>query len=432
MKRLSFLLGLIGISIPLFSQSLFESSFSSDNTDEKTFEINGYVRSDVFANETDYRSVYGETSLKLKTTPFKFGEAFTEIRFKQNLFHKKNILDIDFREAYLNLYLKNFDFRIGQQIIVWGRADGFNPTNNLTPHNYTVFSPDEDDKRLSNFVVKGTYNYYPFKFSANCVPVYKPSVLPFEKAELPDKVIWSEPNYPVFKIKKSSFAFKLSFEKAALDGSLSYFNGYHKLPGIKFQAIDSRNNFVFLSAHHIQIIGLDFSTYLKSFGFRGEVALSVPSQREKQFESIPNRQFEYTLGLDREWGNFNLIVQYIGKYVSDYEDLTPTDNSALSQFTEQLKVWNRMIYAQQNKWSHAISLRPSVSLLHQTLICEIIGLYNFSTEEHFIKPKATYGLSDNISLSAGAQIYAGPTETLFHILGKGLNAGFIECKVSFQ
>ena len=54
------------------------------------------------------------------------------------------------REAYVNAYLGPFDLRLGKQIIVWGRADALNPTNNLTPVDFRIRSPLEDDIRLGN------------------------------------------------------------------------------------------------------------------------------------------------------------------------------------------------------------------------------------------------------------------------------------------
>lgn len=37
------------------------------------------------------------------------------------------------REVYADLYLANSDWRIGRQVISWGTADGFNPTNVINP-----------------------------------------------------------------------------------------------------------------------------------------------------------------------------------------------------------------------------------------------------------------------------------------------------------
>lgn len=84
--------------------------------------------------------------------------AFSEVRYRAD---GNNNHKFDIREAYVNLNLGKFDFRVGEQIVLWGRADGFNPTNNVTPQDFCVFSPEEDDRRLGNFVVKGVFNPYP-------------------------------------------------------------------------------------------------------------------------------------------------------------------------------------------------------------------------------------------------------------------------------
>ena len=427
MKYLFFLISLFGISTSLFSQSLFESAISSGNSDDKSIQINGYVRSDVFANEKDIRSVYVETSLIIETKSFRFGNAYSEFRIKQNLLESNQPTDVNFREGYINLYLSDFDFRIGQQIIVWGRADGFNPTNNLTPHDLTVFSPDEDDKRLSNFAFLGTYNFHPLKINAVWVPIYKSSILPFKNAILPKHVSWGVEDFPDNQFSKSNYALKLTIEKAAFDGSVSWFNGYHKLPGLSYQSDDSYNSQVFLIAHRTNILGFDFSTAVGSYGLRGEFAFSKPREDSDSFHAIPRSQFEYTIGLDKEWGDFSLIAQYIGKHVFDFEG----NEKFNSSFESQLMRWNDMIYGQQNEYSHAVSIRTSISLMHQTLSYDILSLYYFTTTELFLKPKISYKLSDNLTVTAGAQYYYGIENTLFEILGKSLNTGFMECKITF-
>ena len=432
MRCVYILFGLLLISIRLFSQNLFESALSSTSEgNDKSFTLNGFFRSDLFANETDFRSIYAESALKLETKKSKYGNAFAELRFTKNFIREHKAIDVDLREAYMNLYFGHFDFRIGQQIIVWGRADGFNPTNNLTPTDFTVFSPDEDDKRLSNFVVKGNYSFKNFRLEADWIPFYKASILPFHTYTLPNGVYWAEPNYPRAEWTESSYALKLSIEKAAFDGSLSYFMGNNKLPGLQIQTNAEVEYCVLLTTHRTQVVGADFSTSVDKYGLRGEFAFTDPCDDKNIYQSVPKQQFEYTIGIDREWGNFSLIAQYIGKYVFDFKELSLQDNSQQSQFLYEIRLWNRMIYNQQNEWNHSVSLRPALSMLHQTLNFEILGLYHFSTEELYVKPKLSYHLSDNILFTTGVQFYSGPTETMFNILGKSKNAGFFECKISF-
>ena len=139
-----------GISVyaqsPNETDSLYTEEISSDNR----IKLNGYLRAGFFGGEKEIRNYYGEGALKLEVPIGISASAFSEVRYRAD---GNNNHKFDIREAYLNLNLGKFDFRVGEQIVLWGRADGFNPTNNVTPQDFCVFSPEEDDKRLGNFVV---------------------------------------------------------------------------------------------------------------------------------------------------------------------------------------------------------------------------------------------------------------------------------------
>lgn len=62
------------------------------------------------------------------------------------------------RELYASYnWDQTFYLDVGRQIVVWGRADGINPTDNLSPRDYTRLVPDETDQRLGNDAIKLTY-----------------------------------------------------------------------------------------------------------------------------------------------------------------------------------------------------------------------------------------------------------------------------------
>ncbi len=412
------------LPISAFSQSLFEKSLSINNSEKRNYTLNGHVRCVVYTNEQNYKSTYGEIDFKLKTKSFKYGDAFTNFSISQDL-NKKTHTEIDAREAYVNLYFDKFDFRIGQQIIVWGRADGFNPTNNITPYDFSVFSPNEDDKRLSNFVASATYNLSPFKINLNWIPTYKASNLPIKNMPLPKHIYWADDKFPQNKLSNSNYAIKASVEKPSFDASISYFNGYHKTAGIDCENVTNGLELTNM-AHHSQVFGLDFSSSLLNYGLRGEFAYSMPSDDRNRRGCIPRNQLEYTIGIDREFGVFSIVAQYIGKCVTNFEEL-----SVVESFTDRLALWNSLIFGQTEELTHSVSLRPLFDLLNQTLRVEFLSLYNTSTEELFFSPKISYKLSDDISLCGGIQIYDGPRNTLFNLLSDRLNSGFVECKISF-
>lgn len=319
-----------------------------------------------------------------------------------------------------------FDFRIGQQIVVWGRADGFNPTNNISPADFTVYSPDEDDKRQSNFIAKGVYNFQPFKLEVDWVPYFRATELPLENATFPTSVYRGDAQLPDNTWENSSVGLKFDYQGGRFDGSLSYYNGYHKMPGLGYSITISGVE-AFTQAYQVQVFGADFSTMVGSYCLRGEFAFTLPDDETDSLFSTPCKQLEYTFGIDHEWDNFSLIAQYVGKYVFYFDENIALTNS----LAYMVNIWNRILFSQTSGWNNSVSLRPSLNLLNQTLKCELLGLYYFDTEEWLCLPKVTYNISDALSCCVGAQLYGGSENTLYEFMGEVRNCGFLEVKLDF-
>jgi hypothetical protein len=56
--------------------------------------------------------------------------------------------DAELLEGYAIVHFPAADLRFGKQIVAWGRADGLNPTDNLTPRNFLVLLPNDEDQRF--------------------------------------------------------------------------------------------------------------------------------------------------------------------------------------------------------------------------------------------------------------------------------------------
>jgi len=184
-------------------------------------------------------------------------------------------------------------------------------------------------------------------------------------------------------------------------------------------------------AYRLHIIGADFSTTIGDYGFRGEFAYRYPNADYQDNIYLPNPDFQYVIGLDREFGtNASLILQYMGRYVFDYSKLTmPVLPDSMPQY--QLALKNRLISFQTNEITHSISFRPAWTFLYETLTVEAMGMYNFTTEELLLRPKLTYDITDALSATFGGEIYTGPEETLFGSVESYLSALYLELKSSF-
>lgn len=100
-----------GISVyaqsPDETDSLQTEEISSDNR----IKINGYLRAGIFGGEKEMRNYYGEGALKLEVSIGISASAFSEVRYRAD---GNNNHKFDIREAYVNLNLGKFDFRVGE------------------------------------------------------------------------------------------------------------------------------------------------------------------------------------------------------------------------------------------------------------------------------------------------------------------------------
>jgi hypothetical protein len=322
--------------------------------------------------------------------------------------------------------------------VVWGRADGLNPTDNITPKDMLARSPDEDDRRLANFLLRTYYNVPNVRLEGIWIPFYRPSRIPTEFISFPENVLYGGHDYPSARLEDSAFAFRLNLELPSLDGSVSYFNGHNPFPGMNAELLPLSPPEIpvpivnaLLKSYRMQVIGADFATTLGSLGLRGEAAYRWPQEDYKASVYIINPDLYYVLGIDREFpGGLSMIFQYLGRYVIDFEELLPPqDPSLLPLF--RLEEKNRLLVSQQHKISHALTLRIAQSLMYETLDLELMGYVNLTTEEFFIKPKVTYRITDALKLIAGGEWYQGPSDTLFDLMDPYLSAFFGELRLSF-
>lgn len=431
-------------SFTLTSQTLLdEESLNTGNSlAGLQTSISGFVKGIVFTgnrqeiNEPELKSLYSLASLQLSGKYGSFGKAFADFRFRKGFELGNDLNEINLREGYVSLYTGPLEFNIGQKIISWGKADGFNPTNNITPQNTIIRSPDPDDRNMSNFILQGKGRLGTFgHLEALWVPKYRASLLPWDLSPMPAGVTFREGPYPNAGIKNSAWAVKMNINLTRFDASLSWFSGFAPEPGLTMAPPitlpdQSASIIIQTKAYREQVAGFDFSGSLGKTGLRGEMAWRNPEHDYQDKVHVPNPDLWYVFGLDRSMGNFQIIVQYMGRYVFNFKELVfPADTNLVARY--QMEQTNRMFHRQQDRWSHSVSARPSIRFLHETLTAEIFGMYNFTTEEYLILPKLSYSLTDGLALSAGLEYYNGKEQTLFNLVEDEFNSVFIQLKATF-
>jgi hypothetical protein len=447
----------------LFEQSTSAASSGPATSGQPALSLSGYVRGaayvgKVVANrQADLKAGYGELGVVARTAKAAYGDGYAEARVRHGRQGDVYQTFLDVREAYVNAYLGPVDLRLGKQIIVWGRADLLNPTNNLTPNDLRIRSPIEDDRRIGNFGARAFVRLAPVRFEAVWLPSYVPAELP--PVSLPQYVSFGTPKYPSPSLDNWTEAGRLHLELPSVEMSVSYLYGYAPLPGLKLGEIifDKYNPSVLVArtAYKHQVVGFDFSTALGDIvGIRGEVAYRRPFDY-RQLPSVPRPDLQCTLGLDHSFGSVMVIVQYLGRYAFDWEkqtgpvmDLDPntlkidrytTSQSDLVGYTGQygniinsmLARFSQMLFSQTERVQHLATARVEWTTLHDTLSLSAIGMVNFSTKEWLAAPKLGYRWSDTMTAYLGAEILTGPSGTLFGMVDQTLSASYAELRSTF-
>jgi len=390
MKKLSILL--------LFA--VFALTGKAQNAD-----FSGYVR-----NYTGVLYNTGDLSILQNTFDLDVSKTGEKIGFKVNpmLYHYwADSLDLRLREAYVDLYFKNFDIRVGKQQVVWGKADGVFITDVVSPLNLTEFLlPDFDEIRTGVNAVKLDYYIGGNTLEAIWIPQFTPT-----EAPQAGSIWYIQPEFPApatFDWSKSEIKPNLENSEAflkytALTSAIDFeiMGGYtwDDNPTMHVQkefAVNPQTHQPMLTGlnitpehHRLYLAGGSFSTDVKGIVLRGEAAYYngkyFQTEDMQAVDALVQKDYlHYMAGLDFNIGNVKLSSQFIQQFIFDY------DENILNPETE-----NTMTFIARYSTPN--------DLLHFELF-SYIGLTN---EDALIRPKITYDFDDSFSILLGSNIFVG-------------------------
>jgi hypothetical protein len=253
--------------------------------------------------------------------------------------------------------LPNLDIKIGRQIVVWGTADKFNPTNNIN-------ADDLEDRPLftepiANQMVVVDFSPWQDKlwFQGVYVPLFFPALLPtsasYALADPQTPVDFADPtdkaklaylqNFisandqfnplvttrvaaPPVNITNGQAAFKIGSRLGPVDLSTSYYYGFHDIPipydtkstqlaPLMEDAVDGYwfKSDVTLVYPRMHVVGLDFATqlpFLDDMGLWAEGALIIPTQQYDFHVELP-----LNLDITPDDGVMNPVGEFSGAIV---------------------------------------------------------------------------------------------------------------------
>ena len=417
---------LIGVLVSL--TIVVEVSAESDEARKSPFAglgLSGSLRGGYWSSSRtlDDREHFLESALWLKAAPKLSGTASLVVEGwvrNQDLFHE-NATEGVLREAYLQAALGPLDLKVGRQIIAWGRADRINPTDNLTPRDFTLLVPDDDDQRRGGDGVKATLTLGGLALSGVWLPNFEPDTIPIQRTV--GVAIRERVPGETF----GQWAARLEQTGKAVDWSLSYFDGFDLIPDFGIDRASPGFLDVVLKHHRIRVVGGDAATTLGRFGLRAEAAFTFTEDPNGTRPDVKQPFFFMVVGGDRTFFEYlNVNVQYLFRYVVHHRSpVDLADPVQRSVATEQAVVANQLDRAQ-----HGASLRVSHKWLNETLEAEVGGTVTFTRLDFVVRPKITYAVTDRWKVVVGGDVFEGQRRSFFGRLREN-STGYAEIRWSF-
>jgi hypothetical protein len=302
--------------------------------------------------------------------------------------------DLDIRKGFVHLERNRMSLRVGRQVDVWGRADRLNPTDVLSPRDYTTLSADEDDQRRGLGMARlDIETSETGRFSAYWVPEFRANRLLVEppSTRLSDDHSW-EPD---------QFALKYDSTGGAVDWSLSYYQGLDRTHDV---AVTDSGPAV--KYNTIQAYGADVASTAAGFGVRAEGAYVDTAFDAETNPLVRRPEVWIVVGADRNFGaNTYVNVQTSLRRVTD-DAPVPTDLAAPRSGVDRLRF-------QQDDTQIGFTATLRRSWDDRRWQVELAALQYAQRSQGLVRAELRRQLASNVTLLARAQVFHGDRGSYF-------------------
>ena len=327
--------------------------------------------------------------------------------------------ETSFREAYVDLFFSNVEFRLGKQQVVWGKADGVFINDIVCPLDMSMFLlQDFDNIRmglpmakanlyLGNWMLEGLWipKFEPWQFAeAGSDWEFTLSVPPDTVWDLiPNVIHLNDEELPENSLENSEFGLKLSTFLLGADISLLYLDGYADLPVIQVDSVTmiidptlevptQMDTYLSPIYYRSPMYGLNFSRPVFTTVIRGELGYFGDRRFSNvNMQTVTSDYFSGMMGLDFTGPlGSSISFQAIHRQIMDYKSGMVDDK------TEQMA-----------------TATISGSFLRETVIASVLGLADVNEDAGLGRLDISYAWSDALRISLGGFLLWGNEDTLF-------------------
>lgn len=314
------------------------------------------------------------------------------------------------REAYVDFEVEPISLRAGRQVIAWGRADRINPTDSLSPRDFTLLAPDDEQQRNGIDALRLRYTASPALSLSAILGKSETNITP--KGALPPNLVLAAPR------RDNEWAVKLDHSGSGIDWSASYFDGTSRVVRYRIDSTHPSAPMFRGEVEKVQKLGADFAIARGVWTFRGEIAHAHHRKACSACPADARRITSAVLGGDLDFADtMNFNAQVFVHVKNDF-----SDPGALTGLRQTLAQGLNRLNADYAARETGVTLRLSDRFLNDKLRWEISAVLDLNGNSYAIRPRLSYSVNDRLRLFAGLDHFAGVSQSYFGTLEKNSTA----------
>jgi len=400
---------LCGESLMVLPVSAVEWTLHGAVKNESAYFISGKKRFDKIQNRLDLKpeAVLGG-GWEFRGRGLAWYDAAMDVNATNNTDLTKGIKQhyrtrIESKEAYLLYGADDYDLRIGQQQIVWGKTDGIRMLDIINPIDLREFILDDFlDSRIGLWSAR--LNYYAdvggteHEFEFVVVPDARPAEfapvgsrwgISFGSAVPGVSVVTLPSEQPNWSLRNTELGLAWRANLAGWDLSLNYYYGWNDFPNV-FKQLVGTTLTVQLRHLRMHTAGGSFSNSFGAFVVRGEMAVNfgegINTTSLTWANSVVRRTtLNAAIAVDYTKFNWTIGVQLFGRQILNEPVVDPTIISTPNFAT----------------------LRIATDFMNEKLKPEMLLIADIDDGGLWARPKVSYEFSDDLVGTLGMDIIAG-------------------------
>ncbi|MFN7835457.1 MAG: hypothetical protein ACK5NY_06690 [Burkholderiaceae bacterium] len=329
------------------------------------------------------------------------------------------------RELYLRQTIGPLDLTYGRQVIAWGKTDGLNPSDVVSPRTFTRLSVSDDDLRRGRdgMLLKTAWAIagQPTVLSAALLDGRASHVIPVPTVAGIDLSTRRGPARLDVALKwETSFP---SARIGATDASLMFYRGVDLMPDLAISQLTPFGASLLLRNHRQQVIAADANVVRGTVVWRAEAAYARPDDGDENDFTRKKPTLWVVAGPEfRLNEKTTLGVQVTARYVRHFSSADAlrglSGNPLFDEAYVQAARTQQAIADQSHAVRRGFTWRLASSWLDDRLTGELGGAAIWPDASGIARLKLSYAVTDEWRLEAGAEKFYGPDNTYFGFLRK--------------